>query len=303
MQQLIQTLDLQDFLSIKNRRDFVTNLEISLRTTGFFFLKNHLIDPALLNRARAIFTQFFDQPEEVRKRYSFPKEFYQRGYTPLRTEAGEFASNQPDEKHFFQVGARKVRVFDLPGFNTMTSKLFGQFQENYLILLQAIAESLELHTNYFDEKAGNSIFRAIDYPPTENPLVDDDKATAGGNLTGMCATKHTDINMLTLLFALEPGLQLWYENNWLPITNDPGLIVVNCGDMLEHLTNGIYKSGLHRVVCERNVRRFSIPFFGHLNVWESIEPLAHLGEPDLSRFPHKVVGKFLNQRLEQIGLK
>lgn len=303
MQNLVHTLDLHDFLSNQNRRAFVNNLETSLRTTGFFFLKNHLIDPNLLDTARRLFTEFFDTPEEFRMGYTFPKEFYQRGYTPLRTEAGEFAQKTPDEKHFFQVGNRTTRVFGIKGFNSMTSRLFLQFNQNYLLLLQAIAESLDMPTDYFDKKAGNSIFRAIDYPPMENPLVDDEAATKGGNITGMCATKHTDINMLTLLEAREPGLQLWHDLQWIPVTiTEPNVIVVNCGDMLEHLTNGIYRSGLHRVVCERNTRRFSIPFFGHIHEHESLVPLQHLGQPNRLKFPYKTAGAFLHHRLKQIGL-
>jgi isopenicillin N synthase-like dioxygenase len=306
MEKLIKTLDLRDYTSgdENKKQTFVRELKDALSTTGFFFLKNHGISHETVTEARRHFDHFFQElPAETRLKYEFADEQHQRGYTPMRIEKGEFAKIA-DEKHFFQIGEdRTVNIEEIPGFKETSDKLFDQFQKQSITLLQAIALSLDLDEHYFDEKEGNSIMRAIDYPPTENPLVDDGVASEGGNITGMCATKHTDINMITLLLALEEGLQLWYKDEWLPIhIEDPELIIINAGDMLQHLTGGRYKSGLHRVVCQRNVRRFSIPYFCHVKMEESLVPLEHLGESDLEKFHFKTAGEYLNYRLEKIGL-
>ncbi len=276
MKNVIQTLDLQHFLSggETKKSAFILNLKNAFETTGFCFLKNHGIGKNTLQMARTVFEQFFNLDEGVRNKYEFVSEHHQRGYTPMKIEKGEFA-NIADEKHFFQIGAdRSVNVSEINDFERDSIMLFNDFRVCSKFLLEAIALSLGLDEYYFSKKEGNSIMRAIDYPARENPLIDDDVATMGGNIVVMCASKHTDINMITLLEAQEEGLQLWYENTWLPITiTDPGLIIVNAGDMLQHLTGGRYVSGLHRVVCQRNIRRFSIPYFCHLNVHESVAPL------------------------------
>lgn len=306
MEKVIQTLDMQDFISGNEEKKaaFVAALKKALETTGFFFLRNHGISHKTVSDARKVFDAFFQQlPEDIRLKYEFIEEQHQRGYTPMRIEKGEFAKIA-DEKHFFQVGDdRAVNVTEIPGFKQAADILFTDFREQSLALMQAIAISLGLEEHYFDQKEGNSIMRAIDYPPTEDPLVDDGVASEGGNITGMCATKHTDINMITLLLAQEEGLQLWYKDEWLPITiEDPDLIIINAGDMLQHLTGGRYKSGLHRVVCQRNVRRFSIPYFCHVKLDESLVPLVHLGTSDLEKYHFKTAGEYLNYRLQQIGL-
>jgi isopenicillin N synthase-like dioxygenase len=306
MQQVIPTLDMQDFTSgDENRKKaFVEDIKNALENTGFFFLENHGISTDTLSGARKVFDHFFQGLSiEERLKYEFIEEQHQRGYTPMRVEKGEFA-NVADEKHFFQIGDdRNVMVEEIPLFKEAADKLFGEFREQSIELLRAIALSLGLEEHYFDEKEGYSIMRAIDYPPTEDPLEDDEEATRGGNITGMCASKHTDINMITLLEAQEEGLQLLKNDTWLPITIDnPDLIIVNAGDMLEHLTGGRYRSGLHRVVCQRNVRRFSIPYFCHLKLDESLVPLEQLGASDMEKYHFQTAGDYLYHRLQQIGL-
>ena len=304
MNELIPTLNLNHFKSPykKNQDFFVAGLKHALETTGFFFLQNHGISEETLLKSRAVFDAFFSGDID-REKYEFKEEQHQRGYTPMRLEKGEFATIA-DEKHFFQIGNdRMVEVEEIPDFKATTTKLYHEFRDCSLVLLQAIGRSLALEEEYFSNREGNSIMRAIDYPATENPLEDDEEPTLGGNIAGMCASKHTDINMITLLEAKEVGLQLFYNNHWIPVTiADSNLIIVNAGDMLEHLTGGRYKSGLHRVVCTRNIRRFSIPYFCHLNTSESVAPLKQLGLSDLVKYPYKTVGQYLDFRLAQIGL-
>ena len=304
MNQLIPVLNLNYYKSQqkKNREHFVSSVKRALETTGFFFLINHGISQETLSENKAVFDKFFSN-EIDRTKYEFPDDAHQYGYTRMKIEKGEFATI-PDEKHFFQLGARNaVDVAEIPNFKKVTTTLYDQFRQCSLLLLETIALSLDLKKDYFSSKEGNSIIRAIDYPPTSTPLVDDEEPTHGGNITGMCASKHTDINMITLLEAKEEGLQLSHQGTWVPITiEDPNMIIVNAGDMLEHLTGGRYKSGLHRVVCKRDTRRFSVPYFCHINVHESIVPLKHLGESDLNKYRFTSAGEFLHDRLKTIGL-
>ena len=98
-----------------------------------------------------------------------------------------------------------------------------------------------MDSNYFEQwvQGGNSILRAIHYPPiTQDP---GDSVRAG---------QHEDINLITLLMgASAEGLEvLNKQNEWIGITAIPGSLVVNVGDMLQRLTNGVMKSTTHRVV-------------------------------------------------------
>lgn len=303
---LIQTLDFDDFKSgsFQERKAFINHLTEEFTTVGFFLLKNHGIRTSTLETANKASRDFFALPEEVKKAYEKPELDHQVGFTPFGIETA-IGATDADAKEFFQLGDRVKAPYvnEIPAFTPTYTTLFEEFRYVYRQLLSAVALSLGLHESYFDAKEGNSIVRAIFYPPHAIPIVRDEDVVKGGNAIGMCSAAHTDINMIPLLHATKAGLQLLVEGKWIPITIDPDTIVVNCGDLLEHLTAGYYKSGSHRVVCEPNTPRYSVPFFGHIKPEESIVPLQQFTNYDKAKFPHTTAGGFLNERLAGIGLK
>jgi isopenicillin N synthase-like dioxygenase len=128
------------------------------------------------------------------------------------------------------------------------------------------------------------------------------------------AGAHEDINVITLLLgAEEAGLELLAkgedgESRWLPIAPPPGALVVNIGDMLQRLTNGVLPSTSHRVVNpapERmGVSRYSTPFFLHFEPEFLIEALPGLrgpGRPEAGE-PAITAQGFLEERLREIKL-
>lgn len=308
MANIIDTLDLAEFTAgPQGKAAFVQKLAHGFGHTGFFFLKNHGINEEVIAQTDALFRQFFTGlTTDERLQYEDKPSMHQVGYTPMKIETGEFSSI-PDEKHFFQAGDRLDIPFvkELPAFTPACMQLFAEFRKVSMQLYAATALSLGLQEDYFEAKEGNSIMRAIHYPANDTVTDNDDEAEAiaGGNYIGLCASKHTDINMITLLLAREPGLELWHHNQWAPITiTDPNLLIVNGGDMLQHLTGGRYKSGLHRVVCQKGIERYSVPYFSHMNEVESIVPLSNLGESDMIEYSFTTVGQYLRHRLEKIGL-
>ena len=84
--------------------------------------------------------------------------------------------------------------------------------------------------------------------------------------------------------------------------------MVNVGNMLERLTNGVLKSTIHRVVNPpremMNTPRYSIPFFMHPRSEMNLAALPEcvdLNNP--KRWDDITAGEFLDQRLAEIGLK
>ena len=177
----------------------------------------------------------------------------QRGYTSFGKEHAK-QSKVADLKEFFQIGQEvpadhplkpnypdNVVVTEKKEFTDMGRELYQQFEKAGAALLQAIALYLGLGEHYFDDKIdkGNSILRAIHYPPiTREPE------------SAIRAEQHEDINLITLLVgASAGGLQLLNkQDEWLPIMPEDDEIVINVGDMLQRLTNNYLKSTTHRVV-------------------------------------------------------
>ena len=217
-----------------------------------------------------------------------------------------------DLKEFWQVGQPapayngpeyhdNISVSERPELAPTFVNAYQQLERIGMELLSAIASYLELDTDYFEPwvKGGNSIIRAIHYPPiTTDP---GDSVRAG---------QHEDINLITLLMgASAEGLEvLNKQGEWVGITAIPGSLVVNVGDMLQRLTNGYLKSTTHRVVNPPQEKwaqpRYSIPFFLHPVGKMPLNALAQcISEARPKAFTDITAGDYLDERLVEIGLK
>lgn len=60
---------------------------------------------------------------------------------------------------------------------------------------------------------------------------------------------HTDLGTTTILFSVDPGLQVMHQGSdqWDYIAPKPRHAIVNLGDGMKLLTNGLFHSCLHRV--------------------------------------------------------
>jgi isopenicillin N synthase-like dioxygenase len=311
----IPLVDLKKFTSgtKEERQQFVEELGHAFQEFGFVGVVNHGISKELVDRFYNESKSFFSLPTEVKSKYEIKGLAGQRGYTSFGKEHAKH-TNVGDLKEFYQLGQEaaadhplkseypdNVHVDEAPNFTKTGIELYKAFEASGANLLRAIALYLNLPEDYFDDKIemGNSILRAIHYPPiTAEPK------------TAIRAEQHEDINLITLLVgASAGGLQILdRKDTWLDIVPGEEEIVVNVGDMLQRLTNNYLKSTTHRVVNppreEWHRPRLSIPFFLHPK-----------GDMDLTCLPSTVTeerplaydpitaGEYLNERLREIGLK
>lgn len=311
----IPVVNLADFLSgdPQLKQAFVNQLGKAYEEVGFVAVKNHGIPDDLIADLYKHVQQFFAMPIDVKKKYEVPGLAGQRGYTSFGKEHAK-GSDAPDLKEFFQYGQvvedndpvkseypDNVKVEEVAPFNKTFEKAYRAFEKSGRALLQAIALYLKLPENYFDEHIhnGNSILRAIHYPPiTREPK------------SAIRAEQHEDINLITLLVgASADGLQiLTKQNEWVGVTSLPEQIVVNVGDMLQRLTNNRLKSTTHRVVNPAremwHTSRFSIPFFLHPKGEMSLACLEScIDSQHPKAYPDATAGEYLDERLREIGLK
>ncbi len=311
----IPSLDLNDFTSgtEEQKQEFVRRLGEAYNNIGFVSIKNHGLSDELVSQLYGTVETFFRLPDEAKKKYEKPELFGQRGYISKGKEKAK-GRNTGDLKEFYHVGQSddnklpdypsNIWPEEIESFQEVTSKTYSTLQAAGIQMLRAIALYLDLPENYFDDKVekGNSILRPIHYFPIENPEEIPDDAVR--------AAEHGDINLITLLMgASADGLQvLRKDGKWIPITALPDQIVVNVGDMLERLTNHKLKSTIHRVVNPpkelMHTSRFSIPFFVHPISEMDLTCLESCVDEDHPKdFDDISAGDFLNQRLQEIGLK
>jgi len=311
----IPTVDLAQFTqgSPAAKAAFVQQLGKAYEEVGFVAVKNHGIPDALIADLYGAVEQFFALPPEKKRNYEKKELAGQRGYTSFGREHAKGFS-KPDLKEFFQYGQEvadddpaaeeypeNVEVPDVPSFTPTLRRAYRAFERSGAVLLQAIALYLRLDEHFFDVYVhnGNSILRAIHYPP----IVQEPESA-------LRAEQHEDINLITLLVsASADGLQiLSKQGDWLPVTSLPNQIVVNVGDMLQRLTNNKLKSTTHRVVnpprAQWDSPRYSIPFFLHPRSDMSLRCLEScIAEAHPKAYEDATAGEYLDERLREIGLK
>ncbi|MDA8610289.1 isopenicillin N synthase family oxygenase, partial [Euryarchaeota archaeon] len=119
---------------------------------------------------------------------------------------------------------------------------------------------------------------------------------------------HEDINFITLLVtATADGLEVMdHDGSWIQVEGDASNIIVDSGDMLQNLTNGLFKSTTHRVVNPENSseRRFSMPMFVHPRNEVDLTPRPEFVEMTGGEVNYQSItaGDYLHQRLVEIGL-
>lgn len=73
---------------------------------------------------------------------------------------------------------------------------------------------------------------------------------------------HTDVSTLTFIFHNSvPGLQVYYDDKWVTVKCVPNSIIMHIGDTIEILSNGKYKSILHRGLVNKEKVRISWAVF------------------------------------------
>ena len=101
-------------------------------------------------------------------------------------------------------------------------------------LLAAASVYLGKNENWLPDMAenGNTILRVIHYP-----------ALGENSPTGAVrSAQHEDINLITLLVgATADGLQVMdHDGTWIEVEGNHEHIIVDSGDMLQNLTNGLF---------------------------------------------------------------
>jgi isopenicillin N synthase-like dioxygenase len=190
---------------------------------------------------------------------------------------------------------------EVPGFKETFQELYQAFDQAGLKVLRAIARFLKVDEDYFTDtvKDGNSVMRLLHYPAQSEPTGEHIRAGA-----------HEDINTITLLLgAEEAGLELkTKDGRWIPVISRPGELVINIGDMLQRLTNGVLRSTSHRVVNPAPDRashaRYSMPYFLHFRSDFLIEALPGTVPPgEQPKWPPITADDYLQERLREIKLK
>ena len=233
----------------------------SLSDSGFAVLVNHDIDKSVFAELYRQWAEFFASPDK--KNFLMTKGA-NSGFVPTQVAELPRSSGARDIKEFYDY---VVNGKCPEGLKKITSDYYNIARSLSLTLLQwlqaGIPKDLDLSLgdslDALVAAGGNVLLRIIHYP-----------ALTGAEEKGAVrAAEHADTNFITLLpTATSQGLQVRLKDgSWVDVPNVEGSIVINCGDMLSHATQGFYKSAYHRVLNPdtdvENKSRISMPMFVH----------------------------------------
>ncbi|KAL6333147.1 hypothetical protein AAG906_028330 [Vitis piasezkii] len=147
----------------------------------------------------------------------------------------------------------------------------AELQKLAMMLLGFMAKALKLEKGEMEElfEDGMQSVRMTYYPPCPQPeLV-------------MGLTPHSDATGITILLQINgvDGLQIKKDGVWIPVSFLPDALVVNIGDILEILSNGVYTSIEHRATVNAAKERISIAMFFNPKSSAQIKPATSLINP------------------------
>ncbi|KAB2021778.1 hypothetical protein ES319_D07G163100v1 [Gossypium barbadense] len=249
---VIPTIDLGAFLlgdslAVSKAAEVVNE---ACKKHGFFLVVNHGVDSGLIDKAHQYMDRFFSlQLSEKQKAKRKVGESY--GYAS--SFVGRFSSKLPWKE---TLSFRRLYQEYCEAMNKVSQEIMG-----------LLGISLGLDQAYFKDffEQNDSILRLNHYPPCQKPEL-----TLG---TG----PHTDPTSLTILHQDQVGgLQVFADEKWHSVAPIPGAFVVNVGDTFMALTNGFYKSCLHRAVVNTETVRKSLAFFLCPELERPVTPAAGL---------------------------
>jgi isopenicillin N synthase-like dioxygenase len=301
------SLPLVDLTALRVGRpadDVVAAIDAACRDTGFFLVAGHGIPDDLV---RETFTQaraFFAAPEAVKAPVAMALSDSHRGWAPIAAETLE-AGTPGDLKESFDLGIDfdpDVRAHplhglnqwpDLPGFRPVVEAYLAAVLGASALVLRGVARALALEEAFFADRMAAPVchLRLLHYPPRS--------AAAVAGQQG-CGT-HTDYGIVTLLAQDDvAGLEVQRrDGDWVQADVEPGVYVVNLGDMMARWTNDRYVSTPHRVTSPPDVHRYSIPFFTNTDAHAVVSCLPGCSSADdPPRYPPVAAGDYLLSRFD-----
>lgn len=262
--------------------------------TGFATVENTGLGADRVVEVIETYRRFFHRSAAEKRALDMARTGANRGWGAPGSEQVDPEAN-PDYKQFFDVGfelpaghplaAEPVYAPNLwpadPDFRRIILAYYTDAIDVSKQLLSAISVALGLDGSRFRGafETPMALLRGNYYPARP--------AWAGARDFGIAT--HTDYGCLTLLATDgSPGLEVRRRGGgWIPVSAEPGVFVINFGEMLEFWTGGRVVATPHRVVGG-DAERISVPMFfnpsHNTNVAPPGAPVQRAGDHLSARF-------------------
>ncbi|KAF8412344.1 hypothetical protein HHK36_000306 [Tetracentron sinense] len=265
---------------------------------GVMHLVNHGISDELLNRVKAAGKAFFDLPIEQKEEYANDQASGKiAGYG---SKLANNASGQLEwEDYFFHLifpeDKRDMSIWPKTpsDYTEVTSEYAIQLRGLASKVLSILSLGLGLEEGRLEEEVGGMEELLLQLKINYYPKCPQPELALG-------VEAHTDVSALTfILHNMVPGLQLFYQGEWVTAKCVPDSIILHIGDTIEILSNGKYKSILHRGLVNKEKVRISWAVFCEPPKEKIIlKPLPEVvSESNPSLFPPRTFSQHIQHKL------
>lgn len=235
---------------------------------GFATVHNTALSASRVRAVIETYRTFFKLPESEKRTVDMAQTGANRGWGASGSEQVDPDAN-PDYKQYYDSGfvlpegdPRGAMAVYAPNrwpaqpadFEAVVSAYYTDACAVVMDVLRGVAQAIGAPRDAFDDafEAPMALLRG-NYYPARPPW-------AGAKDFGIAT--HTDYGCLTLLATDgSPGLEVRTRGGgWSPVSADPGVFVINFGEMMEVWTGGRVRATPHRVVGTPN-ERISVPLF------------------------------------------
>lgn len=281
----------------------------SFKTFGFAYVTNHGVPEHLIAQMFQAAHEFHDLPLQAKQNIK-QNEFF-RGYLgskasqvksstqghqkkPNLSEAFIMMHEVPESSYGGFLAGPNQWPEEMPHLKTVMTAYSEAMTRLALLIVQAFALAFGLEQHDLDDLfvAPTFFLRLHRYPAQSAESVTSEEYGVA---------PHTDIGFMTFVCQDDVGgLQVHHPEtgSWVDVPYVANTFVLNAGDMLNRLTNGMYPSAIHRVLNQSSTPRYSIPFFFDPNLNKEIAPLETFTQDQEVIFPPVVYGDYVASRVK-----
>ncbi|KAK7399887.1 hypothetical protein VNO78_11081 [Psophocarpus tetragonolobus] len=273
----IPVIDLSKLLSedLKSKTPQLEKLHSACKEWGFFQLINHGVNTSLVENVKIGVQEFFNLPIKEKEKFA-QRQGDLEGYGQLFVVSEDQKLEWGDVFFMFTLPPNKRKPHLLPKFPSSfkddLETYTGEIRKLGMQMISLMANALKVDPMEMTEifEPGIQAMRRNYYPPCPQPeLV-------------MGLNPHSDGGGLTILLQANEveGLQIKIDGQWIPVKPLSNAFIINIGDVLQMMTNGIYRSIEHRATINSKKERISIATFQVPNMESIVGPASSLITPE-----------------------
>nr|AKG58821.1 aminocyclopropanecarboxylate oxidase [Arachis hypogaea] len=278
------TIPIIDFSTLNGdkRSETMALLHEACQKWGFFMIENHDIDASLTEKVKKLVNEYYEKNL---------KDGFYKSELVKTLEKQEKTFDKDWEATFFIWHRPKSNIKEIPNISDELCNTMDEYIAQLILLAEKLSElmseNLGLEKTFIKKSfsSPNGIgpvmgTKVAKYPQCPNPKL----------VRGL--REHTDAGGIILLLQDDKvgGLEFYKDGKWVEIPpSKNNAIFVNTGDQIEVLSNGLYKSVVHRVMPDKDGSRLSMASFYNPIGDAIIAPAPKLLYPS-----HYCYGDYLN---------